>query len=161
MPAAALIDLAKIDPNRVAAGIEEIRKANPQRFEMELLSRICYADDEAGEVAGVLEVPEDPWWGRGHIPGRPLMPGVLMLESAAQLCSYAVRRIYDPAEYGSRFFGFGGIDAVKFRAAILPGQTLLLLGRRVEIRTRRAVYDAQGWVNGTLCFEARITGMWV
>ncbi len=161
MPTQPLVDLARVDPSAVAATIEEIRKANPQRFEMEMLSRICFVDDAAGEVAGVLDVPENPFWARGHIPGRPLMPGVVMLEAAAQLCSYFVRRVYDPAEYGSRFFGFGGIDAVKFRGTVLPGQSLLVLGKRVEIRSRRAVFDTQGYVDGHPVFEARITGMWV
>ncbi len=161
MPAAPLIDLARIDPAATVADIEAIRAANPQRFEMEMLSRIVHAADAAGEVAGVLDIPEDPWWARGHIPGRPLMPGVLMIESAAQLCSYFIRRIYDPVEYGERFFGFGGIDAVKFRGVVFPGQSLLVLGRQAELRPRRAVFDTQGFVEGKMVFEARITGMWV
>src|SRR5262245_65604916 len=110
MPVHPLIDLARIDASATAADIEEIRRANPQRFEMEQLTRIVYVDDAAGEVAGILDVPEEPFWARGHVPGRPLMPGVMMLEAAAQLCSYFVRRVYSPDQYGHRFFGFGGID---------------------------------------------------
>jgi 3-hydroxyacyl-[acyl-carrier-protein] dehydratase len=161
MPAMPLFDLARIDLTRVVADLETIRRANPQRFEMEQLTRIVHADDAAGEVAGVLEVPHDPWWGRGHIPDRPLMPGVLMIESAAQVCSYFIRRIYDAAAYGDRFFGFGGIEAAKFRGTVFPGQTLLVLGKQVEIRPRRAVFDTQGYVDAKQVFEARITGMWV
>jgi 3-hydroxyacyl-[acyl-carrier-protein] dehydratase len=161
MPTVPLFDLAGIDVARTVATIEEIRRSNPQRYEMEQLTRIVHANDAAGEVAGILELPAEPWWARGHIPGRPLMPGVLMLEASAQLCSYAVRRVYDPKEFGDRFFGFGGIDDVKFRGAILPGQTLLLLGKAVEVRSRRAVYQTQGWVDGRLCVESTITGMWV
>ena len=161
MPVQPLVDLSKIDTAKTVAPIEEIRKANPQRFEMEQLTRIVYVDDEAGEVAGVLEVGENPFWARGHVPERPLMPGVIMLEAAAQLCSYFVRRVYDPETYGSRFFGFGGIDAVKFRGTVFPGQTLLVLGKRLEIRSRRAVFATQGFVDGSPIFEATITGMWV
>ena len=104
---------------------------------------------------------EEPFWARGHIPGRPLMPGVIMIEAAAQLCSWAVRQVYDSAEYGDRFFGFGGIDNVKFRGTVFPGQTLLLLGKRTEVRPRRAVFTTQGWVDGRMAFQADITGMWV
>jgi len=161
MPSAPLFDRSKVDPSRVVADLEEIRKSNPQRFELEQLTRIAYVDDAAGEAAGVLEIPADPWWGRGHVPGRPLMPGVLMLEAAAQLCSYAIRRAYDPAEYVGRFFGFGGIDDVKFRGVIVPRDVLVILGKRVELRPRRAIYDTQGWVGDRMCFEAKITGMWV
>jgi 3-hydroxyacyl-[acyl-carrier-protein] dehydratase len=161
MPPRSLFPLELIDPARTVADIESIRRANPQRFEMEQLSRICYADVEAGQVAGVLEVGEEPFWARGHIPGRPIMPGVIMLEAAAQLCSWFVRQVYDPQEYGERFFGFGGIDGVKYRGVVFPGQSLLLLGRRDEIRTRRAVFATQGYVDGRQVFEAKITGMWV
>lgn len=161
MPPRALFPIEKLDVAATFADIEEIRKANPQRYEMEQLTRICHYDADAREVAGVLEVSDAPFWARGHIPGRPLMPGVIMLESAAQLCSWAVRQVYDPETYGGRFFGFGGIDGVKFRGTILPGQTLLLLGKPSEIRPRRATFDTQGWVEGNLAFQAQITGMWV
>ena len=161
MPTEPLFDLALVDPSKTVDPIERIREANPQRFEMEQLSRICYVDDAAGRVAGVLDLEAVPFWARGHIPERPLMPGVLMIEAAAQLCSYYVRRVYDAAEYGSRFFGFGGIDDVKFRGTVFPGESLLILGERLEIRPRRAVFRTQGFVNGRMCFEATITGMWV
>ena len=50
MPADALIDLARIDPSKVVADIEAIHKANPQRFEMEQLTRIVHAEDALGEI---------------------------------------------------------------------------------------------------------------
>ena len=156
-----LVEPSRIDPSKVVADLETIRKFNPQRHEMEMLTRICHLDLEAGEAAGVHEVPEDPWWARGHVPGRPIMPGVLMLEAAAQLCSYCAWQAYDSAIYQGRFFGFGGIDDVKFRWVVLPGQTLLILGKKLEVRPRRAVFDTQGVVDGRVCFEARITGLWV
>jgi len=163
MPPRALIDPTRLDPSRVVADIEAIRSKNPQRYEFEQLSHICHLDLDLGEVAGVLDVPEDPWWGRGHVPGRPLMPGVLMLESAAQLCSWFVHQVYD-AEHAGRIFGFGGIDAVKYRAVIFPPARLVVLGKRVEVRPRRAIFDTQGFLGDDLsqmAFEARITGMWV
>ena len=161
MPTETLFDLALVDPTKTVASIEKIREANPQRFEFEQLSRIAYVDDALGQVAGVLDIPAEPFWARGHIPGRPLMPGVLMIEAAAQLCSYFVRRVYDAKEYGDRFFGFGGIDDVKFRGTVFPGQQLVILGQKLEIRPRRAVFRTQGFVDGKMCFEATITGMWV
>lgn len=156
-----LLDLSRIDTSRVVADLEAIRRHNPQRFEMEQLTRVCHFDKEAGEAAGVLELPDDPWWARGHVPGRPLMPGVLMLEAAAQLCSWCAWQVYDAATYKDRFFGFGGIDDVKFRWVVLPGQSLLILGKKVEVRDRRAIFDTQGLVEGKVAFTARITGMWV
>lgn len=161
MPPRALFPLESLDLERVLADIEDIRKTNPQRYEMEQLSRIVHYDPEAGTIAGVLEVAEEPFWARGHIPGRPLMPGVIMIEAAAQLCSWAVRQVYDSEVYADRFFGFGGIDNVKFRGTVLPGQRLVILGEKGEVRPRRAVFKTQGWVEGRMAFQAEITGLWV
>ncbi|MCC7137021.1 MAG: beta-hydroxyacyl-ACP dehydratase [Planctomycetes bacterium] len=161
MASGPLFPLDAIDLSRTVAGLEEIRKANPQRFEMEQLTRIVHYDRATNDVAGVLELPAVPWWARGHVPGRPLMPGVLMLEAAAQLCSFGIRQVLTAPEYAARFFGFGGIDGVKFRGTIVPGDTLLILGHPQDIRPRRAVYETQGWVGDRLCFEASITGLWV
>lgn len=163
MPPRALIDLSAIDPDRVVADIETIRESNPQRYEFEQLSHICHMVRDEGEVAGVLDVPEDPWWARGHVPQRALMPGVLMLESAAQVCSWFVHQVYDASKYGERIFGFGGIDKVKFRSVIFPPDRLVVLGKCLDLRPRRAVFSAQGY-HGDLermVFQAEITGLWV
>lgn len=163
MPPRALIDPARIDPAHVVADIEAIRRHNPQRYEFEQLSHICHLDLEAGELAGVLDLPAEPWWAKGHVPGRPLMPGVLMLECAAQLCSWFVHQVHADSEE-QRIFGFGGIDAVKYRAVVFPPARLVVLGRRVDLRPRRAIFDTQGWLGddlGRMVFEARITGLWV
>ncbi len=162
MPRRSPIELSKLDIQNVVADIETIRQDNPQRYEFEQLSWICHFDQEAGEVAGVLDVPEDPWWARGHVPAQPLMPGVLMLESAAQLCSWAVHQIYK-AEKEERIFGFGGIDKVKFRSTIFPPSKMVIVGKAVDVRTRRAIFDTAGY-DETLSraiFQAQITGMWV
>jgi 3-hydroxyacyl-[acyl-carrier-protein] dehydratase len=165
MPPKPLLDLSKLDPNRVVVDIEGIRSANPQRHEFEQLSWLCHVDIDVagltGELAGVLEIPPEPFWARGHIPGRPLMPGVLMVESAAQLCSYAIRQMYDPADHDERLFGFAGLENVKFRGTVLPGQRLLVVGKSVEVRPRRGIFDTQAYVDASLVFEGRIIGMWV
>jgi len=150
-----LVDLTKIDLGRVAVPIEEIRQYNPQRYEMEQLGGVIHLDPSAGQIVAYKDVGADEFWVRGHIPGRPLMPGVLMIEAAAQMCSLYYKRVtQDP-----RFLGFGGVDGVRFRGQVVPGDRLLLLGQAIEIRNRRAVFDTQGVVGDRLVFEARITGM--
>ena len=92
------------------------------------------------------------------------MPGVLMIECAAQVCSWFVYQVYDKARDSGRIFGFGGIDNVKFRASFSPPTRFVVIGKAVEIRTRRAVFDTQAFLADDLdkcVFEARITGMWV
>jgi len=150
-----LVDLVTLDLDRIVIPIEEIRRLNPHRYEMEQLTAVIHLDAEKGQIAAVKDVRDDEFWVRGHIPGRPLLPGVLMIEAAAQMCSVYFKKVSgDP-----RFLGFGGVDAVKFRGQVVPGDRLLLLGRAVEIRSRRAVFDTQGVVGDRLVFEARITGM--
>jgi 3-hydroxyacyl-[acyl-carrier-protein] dehydratase len=165
MPPKPLIDPSRIDWNRTVAGIETIQRYNPQRFEFALLSRVVHEVYDlavpTGEVAGVHDVPEEPFWARGHVPGRPLMPGVLMVEAAAQLASYGIGHIYDPSEHPGRFFGFAGLEDVKFRGTVRPGQQLRLLGKGHDIRPRRAAFATQAYVEDALVLEALIVGMWV
>jgi 3-hydroxyacyl-[acyl-carrier-protein] dehydratase len=162
MPRALLVDLSAIDLETEALGLEAIRRFNPHRYEMEQLSGVIHLDTEAGEIVARKDVRDDEFWVRGHIPGRPLLPGVLMVEAAAQMCSV----YYKSVQEDPRFLGFGGVDGVKFRGQVGPGQRLLLLGRAVEIRSRRAVFDTQGVVRDEtdpqtfkMVFEGRITGM--
>jgi len=155
MAPALLVDLAKLDLDRIVMPIEEIRRLIPHRYEMEQLTAVIHLDPEAGHIVAIKDVRDDEFWVRGHIPGRPLLPGVLMIEAAAQMCSVYFKKVNEDP----RFLGFGGVDGVKFRGQVVPGDRLLLLGRAVEIRSRRAVFDTQGVVGDRLVFEARITGM--
>jgi len=150
-----LVDLSAIDLGRIVMDIEAVRRYNPHRYEMEQLTGILHLDAEKGHVVAYRDVRDDEFWVRGHIPGRPLLPGVLMLEAAAQMCSLYYKKVTEDP----RFLGFGGVDGVKFRGQVVPGDRLLLLGQAVEIRSRRAVFDTQGVVGDRLVFEARITGM--
>ena len=90
MPPPPHLDLSQVDLGRVLADHEAIRKVNPQRFEMEQLTAIVHADPAAHLIVGYKDVGTDEFWVRGHMPGYPLLPGVLMCEAAAQLCSYYI-----------------------------------------------------------------------
>ena len=155
MPPKPLIDLASIDMSCMVAGPEEIRRYNPQRYEMEQLDGVVHVDLEQRVAVGYKDVRDDEFWVRGHIPGRPLLPGVLMCEAAAQLCSY----YYIRATGTDKFLGFGGLERVKFRGQVVPGDRLMLLVRNTELNRRRAIFDVQGVVDGKLVFEGVVVGM--
>jgi len=155
MPPKPLVDLSSIDLTEVAAGPEEIRKRNLQRFEMEHLNGIVRMDLDEGFIVGFKEVRDDEFWVRGHVPGRPLMPGVLMCEAAAQLCSF----YYQCAIEEDRFLGFGGLTDVKFRGPVVPGDRLILVAKKINLSPRRATFACQGFVDERMVYEGTIIGM--
>jgi len=152
-----LIGLERIDLNKIIFGAEAVERINPQRYEFRQLDGILLFEPNEGLIVGYKDVRPDEFWVRGHIPGRPLYPGVLMIECAAQLSSFYYKNTVGKND--TRFLGFGGVDAVKFRDTVQPGDKFIILGKCVELRTRRIVFDTQGVVAGKLVFEARITGM--
>ncbi len=155
MPPPPIIDPELWDVGNVLYGPEEIRATNQQRFEMEQLDAVSYFDMEVGEIVGWKDVAADEFWVPGHVPGRPLMPGVIQMECLAQLMSFATTRVIE--DIG--FVGLAGITDAKFRATVEPGQRFVLLAKKIELKRRRAIYDAQGWVDGRLAIECRITGV--
>ena len=84
MPPTSLFDMTGIDLDRVLYDREAIRACNPQRGDMEMLDAIVHAKPESGQIIGYKDIRPDEFWVQGHIPGRPLFPGVLMIEAAAQ-----------------------------------------------------------------------------
>lgn len=156
MPPATFVDLREVDLDRIEFDRDEIRQRNPHRFEFELLHGIIAFRPDDGIIVGHHLASEDAFWVRGHIPGRPLFPGVLMIETAAQLCSFYWRESFPEID---RFFGFAGIENTRFRGVVEPGDRLILVGKMVQVKPRRAIFDAQGFVNGSMVFETRIKGM--
>ena len=155
MPQKFLIDIDTIDLNEITADMDRIRVLVPHRYEMEQLSGIIKFDPENKIIIGYKDVKDNEIWVRGHIPGRPLFPGVLMVEAAAQLCTYYYKRILQD----DRFLGFGGVDKVKFRGKVSPGDRLIIIAKNTELRARRAIFDTQGVVHSKLVFEGVIIGM--
>jgi 3-hydroxyacyl-[acyl-carrier-protein] dehydratase len=152
MPPALLFDISGVDLDATLHDIEAIRRYNPQRGDMEHLDAIVWSDE--GNIIGRKHVTADEFWVEGHIPGRPILPGVIMLEAAAQASSFLTATYVG----WDGFIGFGGLENVKFRAAVEPGQTLYILCSLWEKRHRRIRAGVQGLVNGNIVFEATIIG---
>jgi len=155
MPPPVILDPTELDFDKLAITREEIQRSNPQRAEFALLDGIVHLDAEREVFAGFHDIHEDDWWTRGHIPGRPLFPGVLMIESAAQLVSYMSRHVLKV----EGFLGFAAVDRAKFRGTLVPPARFVVVGRAVQVKKRRVVCETQGFTGDRMIFEAVITGM--
>jgi 3-hydroxyacyl-[acyl-carrier-protein] dehydratase len=156
MPPVALVDPTSIDTSRVLVDQEGIRRANPQRFEMEQLTAIVLLDPAKHLIIGYKDVGQNEFWVRGHMPEYPLMPGVLMCEAAAQLCSYYCNAI---KLHESGFIGFGGMEDVRFRGPVRPGDRLVLVSQAQRVHRRQTQFETQGFVDNNMVYHGRIIGV--
>lgn len=153
MPPRLIFDISAIDFDNHVVDQDAIREVNAQRGDMEHLNGINWFDHE-GQIVGYKNVTANEFWVPGHIPGRPLLPGVIMIEAAAQLSSYYVKAVLK----WDGFIGFGGVKDCKFRLPVQPGCKLVLLAKQLDTRHRRFTSAIQGLVDGNLVFEATIVG---
>ena len=152
-----ILDPTTLDFNNIIADAATIRNYNPQRFEMEQLTAIVYEDTVKNVCAGYKDVTYDEFWVRGHMPNMPLMPGVVMLEAAAQMCSYFSQK-YDLL--GAEMVGFGGLEDVRFRDPVIPGDRLVLMCEMTKLRRGRIVVTKfQGFVGEAVVVEGILKGI--
>jgi 3-hydroxyacyl-[acyl-carrier-protein] dehydratase len=152
-----IIDPRTIDFENVVADIEQIRKYNPQRFEMEQLTAIVYEDPVRVACVGYKDVTDKEFWVRGHMPGMPLMPGVVMLEAVAQVCCYCSHKY---GLLGDSMVGFGGLEDVRFRDPVVPGDRLIVMCELLKVRKPRLIVCRfQGIVGLNIVVEGTLKGI--
>lgn len=128
---------------------EEIKKVLPHREPFLFLDEVTeFRKGEWGR--GKFIVHEELDFFRGHFPGNPVLPGVIMVEAAAQLGAFL---LLSQDEYSGKIVYFAGIENVKFRRVVRPGEVLELEVRLERTRGRFGKGFATGSVNGTTCFE--------
>ena len=156
MPPEIHYDPSQVDFGQVVADQDAIRRVIPQRFEMEQLTAIVHVNADQQLIIGYKDVRPDEFWVRGHLPNYPILPGVLMCEAAAQLCSFYV--VTQGLLQGD-FIGFGGLEDVRFRGLVRPGDRLVLVGKAKRIHRRQTIFNVQGFVGATMVFEADVIGV--
>ena len=155
MPRKLLFDIEDVDLESTRFTHDDIRATIPQRFEFEQLTSIVLFEPEGDRAIGLREIAEDEFWVRGHVPGLPIFPAVLMLEAAAQLCAF-----YTYVVTGGRdLSAFAGIDKARFRGVVERGSKLYILLRAKSVSRVRSSFTTQGIVNGEVVFEAGILGV--
>ncbi len=158
--AAPLFDIAGHDLSNVHVPPDRLDELLPQAGDMRQLDRVVWIDPPAKHAIGVKTLRDDEFWVPGHIPGRPLLPGVMMIEAAAQLSSvlYKYRLEADNLDFEG-FLGFTRVENGVFRGSAEPGDTLVLLAVEKKFQRRRFACEAQGLKDGKVIFEVRCTGM--
>ena len=137
------------------ADFDAISAVIPHRGEMRQLDAVAWWSEDRKQAIGIKDVKPDEFWVEGHIPGNPLLPGVLIIETAAQLCSFIAMQVRDK----SQFMGFTRCNECSFRGAVVPGNRLILYAELLSENTRRFISRVTGFVDDKLVFEATITGM--
>lgn len=142
-------------PCKTTFSAEEIQQMLPHRYPFALVDRII--DFVPGKsIVGIKNVSFNEPQFQGHFPGRPIMPGVLMVEAMAQVGGVLLRQMPDVPE---GLFMFAGIDKVRFRRPVVPGDQLVITvellsikGRRFGKMRGRAEVEGQLAVEGELMF---------
>ena len=130
--------------------IEDIMKILPHRPPMLLVDRILEIDPFKS-ATGLKNVTMNEPQFLGHFPGHPIMPGVLQLEAMAQVGGVAM--LY-PEEHRGKIALFGGMDKIRFKKIVVPGDTLITKAEIVKVRVDFGVLHTDGYVNDELVSSA-------
>lgn len=155
MASPVLFDISSIDLTHSIDQGAELDKFLPQTGPMRQCDRIVWANENYTRCVGIKDVRPDEFWCEHHIKGRPLYPGVLMIEAGAQCASWLYRHKYT----ATGFLGFLRCDETAFRGQVVPGDTFVMLVEELDGNPRRFISRIQGMVRGKLVFETKITGM--
>ena len=132
---------------------EQIMEIIPHRDPFLLIDEIN--EMEIGKrVVATKYINEEDFWFKGHFPGFPVTPGVLMIEMLAQAGAVAMLSI---PENKGKIGLFAGIDGAKFKRQVVPGDTLLLEVEIIKVRGPIGVGKAVATVDGQKAVSAEIT----
>jgi beta-hydroxyacyl-ACP dehydratase FabZ len=126
----------------------------PHRYPFLLIDRIVrFVPGE--EIVALKNVTMNEPFFQGHFPAKPVMPGVLIIEALAQAGGILAAEIRGPEKQGEIIY-FMGMDAVRFRKPVVPGDQLMLEARVLKMRTRVAKMAGRALVDGQLVAEAEL-----
>jgi len=137
---------------RVVYSINEIMKILPHRYPFLLVDRILELEPNK-RIVGLKNVTINEPFFQGHFPGTPVMPGVLVIETMAQVSAVLFYRDENPG----KLIYFAGIENAKFRRPVIPGDQLRI---EMDVLSRRSHFgkmSGRATVDGNLAAEAVVT----
>jgi 3-hydroxyacyl-[acyl-carrier-protein] dehydratase len=142
-------------PDTHEIDVREIMKYIPHRYPFLLVDRVKnFVPGDSLEAIKNVTINEPQF--QGHFPGLPVMPGVLVVEALAQAGGILVFKSFD-LDLTDKVFLFSGIDKVRFRRPVMPGDQLVL--KLTELKSKMMLYRMKGtaYVEGDIAVEAQMT----
>lgn len=139
--------------------IDDVMKILPHRYPFLLVDKVVQYEPGKRAVAVKNVTVNEPFF-QGHFPDRPIMPGVLQIEALAQTGGIVMRDlIQEDGNNEKRDFFFGGVDNVRWRKPVLPGDTLYMEVTLDSYKARFGIAKLKGkaYVDGQLACEANLT----
>jgi beta-hydroxyacyl-ACP dehydratase FabZ len=136
--------------------VNAIARCLPHRYPFLLVDRITEIEPRR-RIVGIKNVTMNEPFFQGHFPGRPIMPGVLIIEAMAQVG--AVLAFSEEEQPQNKLVFFLGIDKAKFRKPVVPGDQLKMEVTVAQIRSQFWRLKAMAYVDGALVCEAELKAM--
>lgn len=141
-----------METNKINIG--EILKILPHRYPFLLVDKIL--EYKSGEsIKGLKNVTINEPFFQGHFPGQPIMPGVLILEAMAQVGGI-LAYISNDEEMKNRLFYFIGLDKVRFRKTVVPGDQIVFDLTMLKRKMKMYIMAGRATVDGKLVAEAEL-----
>lgn len=131
-------------------GIEEIMKVLPHRYPFLLVDKVTYLD-KGKKAIGVKSVTMNEYFFQGHFPGKPVMPGVLIVEAMAQVGGILMLACQ---EHRGKLAYFMAANNIKFRRTVVPGDQIVIEVIAGKIRSKTGVVHTKASVEGKVVAEA-------
>lgn len=133
---------------------EDIKKIIPHREPFLLVDEVLEFEEEESKIVALKHVREDEYYFKGHFPERPIMPGVLIVESLAQTGAIA---LLSKEEFKGKYVLFAGVKDCRFRKQVLPGDTLRLEVQLTRIKGPIGTGIGKAYVDGKLAVNVEMT----